>query len=65
MSTSPFMTTYSLSFRNSSLALTELCMNEMSGVFTESYRLSMPRWSSTLVMPGSSIEMVRFFSSTS
>ena len=36
MSTSPFMTTYSLSLWNSSLALMELCMNEMSGVFTDS-----------------------------
>ena len=36
MSTSPFMTTYSLSLRNSSLALIELFMNEISGVLTES-----------------------------
>ena len=36
MSTSPFRTTYSLSLRNSSLALIALFMNEISGVFTES-----------------------------
>ena len=36
MSTSPSMTTYSLSLRNSSLALMELFINEINGVLTES-----------------------------
>ena len=36
MSTSPSITTYSLSLWKSSLALIELCMKEISGVLTDS-----------------------------
>ena len=37
----------------------------MSGVFSDSYRFSTPRWSSTIEMPSSVTPTVRFFSSTS